>query len=331
MFSNSVLNIERMWALLLLVLFLVLIIVITYYRKNTLTLNLFQQVPKKVKIHRYLLYTSYLCIVMVLVLLILTTAGITRVTQKNVIQSEEVYILFALDLSPSMAAQDINSKSRWEATLESLSYLFRNVQNKKIGIMIFADSMSMVIPFTDDYQYVQDVLQTIVLGELGNETALADAILFSQSIYESIAHNKKIVVVVTDGNQNSGDISLEETSVILKNRDHNMTLLHIGSNTSAPFQYHDIKSKQIISGVFNPAQKNIIKPFAEQSDISYVPITDLEQLNSFMIRIINSVSNNAYIKVLSYNESLDALFILIAGIFFLLFLFIRHIILRVLW
>lgn len=331
MFFNTTLDVDRFWPLLLILMYLIIFMFISNKKKRSLRFNLYKKRNKESKIFEYLYVLNNILIILVCILLVLAGMGFSRVQGKEIVNENEHYILFAIDISPSMSAEDIDSTSRWNAVKDSLHNFLDEVENKKIGIIIFSSSMSMVVPFTLDYTHIKFILENIVVGSLGIDTALSDAIIFTHNIYQSIPIQNKKMIIITDGIQNSGNTQLVEVEKYLSNISHDTTILHLGGTERALFNYYDKDTNQIITGILNPTDKNLLKNFAKNTKAMYYQIRHKHKLDLFFSTLFNIPSETLSLSFIEKREYFDNFILEIAVGLFLLFLILRHIILKVIW
>ena len=116
-------------------------------------------------------------------------------------------IFLAIDTSESMLEQDLASG---ETRLTVVKKIVRDFINKRagdrIGLIVFADSPYIFAPLTLDHATILDFVDETEVGLAGQKTAIGDAVvLASKRIVEQQA-NEAIVIVITDGSDNSSII-----------------------------------------------------------------------------------------------------------------------------
>ena len=121
-------------------------------------------------------------------------------------------IVLALDVSRSMLNQDMNEagKSRLDTVKEAASAFVNMRQNDRIGIVLFAEQTSLYVPLTVDTTALQEMLNGVQTGLLGALTSVGDAIGLSLKYLRDSEAKHKIIVLLTDGMNNAGNISPEE-------------------------------------------------------------------------------------------------------------------------
>lgn len=262
----------------------------------------------------------------------LAASGISKVTQEQVVKNKERNILLVLDTSPSMAAEDIEGDSRWDAVLQSIDFLLTHANNENIGIILFSKNISFLVPFTNDYDFVRNKLNDVYLGLLGNETALADAIGFAYNIYATVDVSTEIVIV-SDSNQNAGNFQLDEMEPYLSQISNNIIYVQLGGATKATFHYRDRETEQVISGTLLPIpiEDNYVLNFIKKLSVLYYVVDDKREFNSIMSGILQVKPEELYVAKKTEKFDYTSYLVNLSLIFFLLYWILRHIILRILW
>ncbi|MBR1945279.1 MAG: VWA domain-containing protein [Alphaproteobacteria bacterium] len=121
-------------------------------------------------------------------------------------------IMLTLDISRSMLHQDMNEagKSRLEAVKEAAVAFAAMRQNDRIGIVLFSEQTSLYVPLTVDSAALYKMLSGVQAGLLGSLTAIGDAMALSLRYLESSDAKHKIIVLLTDGINNAGNVLPEE-------------------------------------------------------------------------------------------------------------------------
>ena len=120
------------------------------------------------------------------------------------IKRKGIDIVIALDVSNSMLAQDIKP-NRLERAKQTISKLIDNLENDRIGLIVFAGKAYTQMPITTDYAAAKLFLSTINPGQIAVQgTAIGEAI--DQSI-QSFGSSKqsKAIILITDGENHEDD------------------------------------------------------------------------------------------------------------------------------
>ena len=149
-----------------------------------------------------------------LLFLIFSAAGPQIGTRVAPIERKGVDLVFAVDVSESMNAQDIKP-SRLEKAKFEISQIINQLKGDRIGIIVFAGSSHLYLPLTSDYEASQlflDALDTKMIPNQG--TDLSTALKTAMNVFNNEDDKFKVMVLVTDGEDHEGeDIELASTAL----------------------------------------------------------------------------------------------------------------------
>ena len=151
-----------------------------------------------------------------LLFLIFSAAGPQIGTRVAPIERKGVDLVFAVDVSESMNAQDIKP-SRLEKAKFEISQIINQLKGDRIGIIVFAGSSHLYLPLTSDYEASQlflDALDTKMIPNQG--TDLSTALKTSMNVFNNEDDKFKVMVLVTDGEDHEGE-AIELASTALNN------------------------------------------------------------------------------------------------------------------
>ena len=151
-----------------------------------------------------------------LLFLIFSAAGPQIGTRVAPIERKGVDLVFAVDVSESMNAQDIKP-SRLEKAKFEISQIINQLNGDRIGIIVFAGSSHLYLPLTSDYEASQlflDALDTKMIPNQG--TDLSAALKTAMNVFNNEDDKFKVMVLVTDGEDHEGK-AIELASTALNN------------------------------------------------------------------------------------------------------------------
>ncbi len=127
------------------------------------------------------------------------------------VQASGIDILLALDVSGSMQALDfkINDQptNRIDVVKSVVSKFIDERPNDRIGLLAFAGAPYLVSPLTLDHDWLQQNMDRIQIGTVEDGTAIGSAIATSVNRLRGTPAKSKVVVLLTDGENNCGKIS----------------------------------------------------------------------------------------------------------------------------
>ncbi len=142
-----------------------------------------------------------------IVMLIFASTGPQIGTQLREVKREGVDVLVALDISNSMLARDVRPNRLDRAKFE-VRQLFSRLRGDRVGMIVFAGTSHLYLPFTGDYDAARlflDAVETSMIEIQG--TALADAINLATESFPDDDPKFKTIILLTDGEDHEGDIS----------------------------------------------------------------------------------------------------------------------------
>lgn len=149
------------------------------------------------------------------------------------INPEAREIMIALDLSGSMEMDDMTYNgrraSRLEAAHKILADFIRRRQGDRIGLIVYADSAHVYVPISSDLETVAQLAEEARIGLAGERTALGDAIALSIRYFNDRETTERVVLMITDGMINSGEINAEQALHLARNHDVKIHTIGIGA------------------------------------------------------------------------------------------------------
>ena len=139
-----------------------------------------------------------------LALLIIATAGPQVGTSVRPVERKGVDLIFGIDVSISMDAEDVKP-SRIEKAKFEISQILRQLKGDRVGIVTFAGSSFYYLPMTTDYEAAQIFLKSIDTKMITTQgTQLSAAINTAINIFPEENDKFKVLVLVTDGEDHEG-------------------------------------------------------------------------------------------------------------------------------
>ncbi len=126
-------------------------------------------------------------------------------TKIEEIKREGIDVIIALDISNSMKAEDI-LPNRLERAKQSISKLVDNLQNDRIGLILFAGEAFLHLPLTSDYSAAKLFLHTADFDIIGTQgTAIGQAIELASESFEQDQDKHKALIIISDGENHEDD------------------------------------------------------------------------------------------------------------------------------
>ncbi|MCK9421285.1 MAG: VWA domain-containing protein [Bacteroidales bacterium] len=204
------------YLLALIPLFTVMMIFFLIWKKKTLTKygewDVIKQLIPEYSVSKPIL--KFILLMLAFTSLVFALADPQTGSRLEKVKRKGIDLMFCLDVSNSMLAQDIKP-NRLERAKQSISRLIDNLEGDRIGIIVFAGKAYTQLPITTDYAAAKMFLATINTGIVPTQgTAIADAIDLAANSFGESKHNRAIVII-TDGEDHQGSV-LEQAEAIAK-------------------------------------------------------------------------------------------------------------------
>ncbi|GJQ04106.1 VWA domain-containing protein [Capnocytophaga canimorsus] len=120
-------------------------------------------------------------------------------TKMETVKREGVDVVFAIDVSKSMLAQDV-SPNRLEKAKRLVSETLNQLKGDRIGIVAYAASAYPQLPLTTDYSAARMFLQSLNTDMLSSQgTAIQEAIQMASSYFSDANPTARILILISDG------------------------------------------------------------------------------------------------------------------------------------
>jgi Ca-activated chloride channel family protein len=193
----------------------------------------FKNLPKSWKVRwRFLPYLFFgLAGVFLLIALARPqTAG--SKTQRNV---DGIDIMIALDVSDSMLIEDMQPENRLTAAKETLKAFVKKRSSDRIGVLVFAGESFTLVPLTLDYELLLarvDEITTARNARIKDGTAIGVALANASGRLKDSTAKSRVVIFMTDGENNSGTIDPETGLSVAKG--YGVKIYSIGIGKDGP-------------------------------------------------------------------------------------------------
>jgi Ca-activated chloride channel family protein len=126
-------------------------------------------------------------------------------TKLETVRSQGVDIVFAVDVSKSMLAEDI-APNRLEKSKQLVTQIINNLASDRVGIIAYAGKAFPQLPITTDYASAKMFLQNMNTDMLSSQgTAIHEAIQLAMTYYDDEEQTNRILIIISDGEDHEGD------------------------------------------------------------------------------------------------------------------------------
>jgi len=129
-------------------------------------------------------------------------------TKLETIKREGVDIVFAIDVSKSMLAEDV-APNRLEKSKQLVTQIINNLASDRVGIIAYAGKAFPQLPITTDYASAKMFLQSMNTDMLSSQgTAINEAIQLSRNYFDDEEQTNRVLIILSDG-EDHNDLSVE--------------------------------------------------------------------------------------------------------------------------
>jgi Ca-activated chloride channel homolog len=199
-------------------------------------------------------------------------------SEQQMTSGEGIDIVFCLDISGSMLAQDF-TPSRMEAAKQVVSEFIDNRPTDRMGLVIFAGESFTMCPLTTDHAVLKSQLYNVQSGLLEDGTAIGSGLATGVERLRSSVSKSKVIILLTDGENNGGLVDPNSAKEIAKSFGVRVYTVGVGTEGFAPVPI------QTSSGVIMQREKvsideKLLTQIANETGGKYFRATNNESLGS---------------------------------------------------
>ena len=199
--------------------------------------------------------------------------------------TEGIDIVLAVDVSTSMLAKDF-TPDRLSVAKEVASEFIGDRTGDRIGIVVFAGESFTQSPLTTDQSSLQTMLGRISSGIIEDGTAIGNGLATSINRLRESDAKSKVVILLTDGVNNRGEISPLTAAKIAKDMDIKVYTIGIGRRGTAPYPVFDERGREVnVVNMKVEIDEKMLRDIASQTGGEYFRATDKQTLEAIYERI----------------------------------------------
>jgi Ca-activated chloride channel family protein len=206
---------------------------------------------------------------------------------------EGIDIVVALDLSTSMEAGDFRPQNRMHVAKEVLTEFLANRVNDRIGLVVFAGAAYTQAPLTLDYGVLKEVIKQLRTRVLEDGTAIGDALATSLNRLRDSEAKSRVVVLITDGDNNAGKISPMDAANMAQALKVPIYTILVGKGGKVPFpQGTDLFGNTVWRETEIPINPELMQDIADRTGGEYYRATDPEGLRQGLQKVLDSLERS---------------------------------------
>ncbi len=255
------------------------------------------------KLTKFLSYVPEIVQGLCIISLVIALAGPYKRVRYSETKAEGIDIAIGLDISSSMSNKDVQPSRLEIAKNVALDFIKKRVHVDAFSIVAFAGEPNLVSPITQDTAYLFHSIQLLRPGIIAEEgTALGDAMGTCINQLRDSNNPKKIGIIISDGNNTSGNLDPEISSSLAKLFKTKFYTIAVGKN----------------GNLLDPVDEKTLRSIANDTQGKFFRANDANSLQSIFKEI--DTLEKTKIKQYKWEEHLDQsqAFINVALLLFLL-------------
>ena len=233
----------------------------------------------KIKSKKYLL-GKYL-ILLSLILMCVALARPQMIYENRVVKKNGIDIAISLDLSQSMLQDDF-SPNRLEKAKEVLGEFIDKRRNDRLSLIVFGGDAYTKVPLTFDHNVVKEMVSKLTVDDItsNNRTAIGMGIGVALNRLKNSEAKSKVIILLTDGENNSGEMSPSAAADIAKELGIKIYTIGIGAREiqiPTLFGYQTVKNNEL--------DENLLQNIAKTTGGEYFRAGDSKEFKEIFNKI----------------------------------------------
>ncbi|HEY2675396.1 MAG TPA: VWA domain-containing protein [Steroidobacteraceae bacterium] len=222
----------------------------------------------------------------------LMIAGLARPQRdhsRTEVTANGIDIVLGLDVSGSMQALDFQIDrrrvNRIEVVKSVVSKFIEERPDDRIGIISFAGAPYLVSPITLDHDWLLQNLERVTVGSGDDGTAIGSAIAAGVNRLRETAAKSKVVILLTDGVNNTGKISPLAAAEAAKAMGVKVYTIGVGVRGEAPIPVRDASGNLRLIMAKVDVDEKTLQAIAEKTGGKFYRATDTDSLEEIYDQI----------------------------------------------
>ena len=243
-------------------------------------------------------------------------------TKLETVTREGVDIVFAIDVSKSMLAEDV-APNRLEKAQQLTAQIINNLVSDRVGIIAYAGKAVPQLPITTDYAAAKMFLQNMNTDMLSSQgTAIDEAIQLSRTYFNDAEQTNRVLVIISDGEDHK-DLNLDVAKAAAKEGIKIFTI-GVGSEKGGPIPlkrngvFMRYKKSQKGETVITKLNPNTLTAIAKEANGLFIRGQNTKQVTEKIAEILNKLEKKEF-EAKEFSEFKDQFqWFLGLGLFFLI-------------
>ena len=261
-----------------------------------------------------------------LVMIVIAIARPRSSSEVEKIDTEGIDIILAMDVSTSMLARDFNP-DRISAAKDIAIEFIAQRPSDRMGIVVFAGESYTQCPLTTDRATLINLMKEVQTDLIADGTAIGNGLATAVARMKDSDAKSRVVILLTDGVNNSGEIAPETAAEIAKTYGVRVYTIGVGANGTAPYPVMTPWGVQL-QQMQVEIDETLLKNIAQATGGRYFRATDNTKLSEIYSEINTMEKARTTIDSFPVYKELYGRFAVVALICLLLELLIRLLIRR---
>ena len=264
------------WLLAIVRVLLLLLIAALIWKKRKQSQFADKDLLKKLSPNQSVFKTILKIVVLCLAIACLTIALVNPKigTKLETVKREGVDVVFAIDVSKSMLAEDV-APNRLEKSQQLVTQIINSLASDRVGIIAYAGSAFPQLPITTDYASAKMFLQNMNTDMLSSQgTAINEAIQLAKTYYNDDEQTNRVLFIISDGEDHEGD----SVNIAEEASEEGIRIFTIGVGTTKggriPIKRNGVvlnyKKDQNDQTVITRLQEETLKDIAKEANGEYI-------------------------------------------------------------
>jgi Ca-activated chloride channel family protein len=249
-------------------------------------------------------------------------------TKLETVKRQGVDIVFALDVSKSMLAEDI-APNRLEKSKQLITQIINSLAGDRVGIIGYAGSAFPQVPITTDFSSAKLFLNGMNTDMVSSQgTAITQAMSLAETFYDDEGQTNRVLFIISDGEDHEGNVS--EIANEAAKKGIRIYTIGVGTVQGGPIpikengvlQYYkrDQNNEQVITRL----GEETLKEIAKTTNGAYIDGSNTKEVVDRVKAILNGMDKQEF-EAKQFTDFKDqfqwflagALFLLVLDVFFL--------------
>ena len=243
------------------------------------------------------LWVKFLLFILALSCFIIALANPKMGTKIETVKRQGVDIVFALDVSKSMLAEDI-APNRLEKSKQIISQTLNALVSDRVGIIGYAGSAFPQLPITTDYGAAKTFLQAMNTDMVSSQgTAVSDAIDMAATYYDRDDTTNRVLIIVGDG-EDHGDKAEAAIERAIENNIRIFTIA-VGTTKGGPIPIktgRNVSYKKDNQGqtVITKSDKMTLKQIAEDGNGAFIDKVRTDKIVKDLLENLQKIEKSEF-------------------------------------